>query len=281
MRKLCGTPAVWAAVLVAGLLAGAAAAGEEPGPDAEDLLPRIDALADAVEQHDKADDLGALQQDAASALEIYRLCTEKQDKERKRTMDVLRTVLKCTREDAVVQAALRAIGGTSDAAAPGLVRPYLRQRDLEEGDPVLTTAIEVAGDMPDGSFVPPLLKIVERSKHYATAAQAMAALGHYGKDKRNRVRILESLVKTVAKCQPGGPPRTSRGGSQPGLDPSDPMTGAPMGKDTGPGARWSVLSLAITPALNELTNRKIENVYSWLDLYDQYKKNLEVLFDDE
>lgn len=273
--------ASWIRVVLAGVvLTLAFAPPSRAGDEAErdELTPKVEALASAVEDHDRADDVGALRKDVAATLALYEECAGK-DPWRKELMALFKTLLKAAKDEGLTRTTLEALGTCKDPDAPKLVKPYLRQRNRKEGDPTLSTAIGVAAQLPDPALVTPLLTLVEKSKHYGTAAEAIKTLGHYGVLKRHREKILLALVKTVEKNKPGGPPRASRGG-QPTIDPSAPVPSAPSGKDSGPGARWAALAPVLPGALNRMTNQDLADIFDWFDMVKENKKNLKVLFND-
>lgn len=276
MGKTPWSTAAWVAAMLVACLANAARA--EEGADEETLGARIEALEDAVERHDRAEDLKALRKDLDRAAALYEE-GEGQKSLREDLMCVFKTVLKASKHSDLIEASLVAICATRDEDAPTLIKPYLRQKNRKETDPVLVTAIEAAGGVPHKSLVAPLLKLVQSSKHCGVAAAAMLALGHYGKLKRHREKILVVLVKETEKCKPGGQPRTARGGGT-SVDPNAPITGGVIGRDTGPGARWQALSAALPRALNDLTGRQAESAMAWFDFVDEYKGNLHLLFED-
>lgn len=232
-----------------------------------------------VKKHKSAKDVKALKADFETAKQLYADAAS-DEKLRGQILDALGRAPKGVRNVDVPKAMLFAIADLGDVRAAKYVKPYLKQPDKKKASVLLDVAVAAASDLPHPTLVEPLLAIVLKSKHNGIVHDAVRALGKFGKCKKKRVKILETLVKTAEKSKPGGRPRmrgpkeTMDGGMS-----GDP--GAPQGREGGPGARWSTLSSSVPPALSELTGIKQSQLADWLELARQNKGKLRRLFQDD
>lgn len=172
------------------------------------------------------------------------------------------------RDDIVRIAALEALGILGHADGARYVKPFLRPARNERGQKRAVAAIRAAGEIADEALVLPLLRIVDKSKHYGVAAQAVRALGKFRECTRYRERIVEELAKTLRSDMPAAPKR--------GRSTQDAYI---PGKHGHAGtARWVALSRVLPRALNELTGQRVASVGDWLALIQEYRRDLGALF---
>jgi hypothetical protein len=125
---------------------------------------------------------------------------------------------------------------------------------------------------PDETLIDPLMKIVDDSKNVEVAAKSMEALGSFGRHKRRREALLEDLVKTVQRVQPGG---RGQAGKE---NQTNPEAGA--GSKTGGNAqaRWTALSPVLPKTLNDLTGQNFGSTEDWFAVFKEHKRDLGGLF---
>jgi hypothetical protein len=259
--------------LVAGISAGGSAAWAADTVPADDAASKVKAYAAQIDEHKKADDKAALVADAGTGVALYRevLADEVQAKA---VIKELGSLSK-DRDDDVKVAALTALGETQSEHAARYVKSYLRVVDEELIQPETTAAIQAAAKIADDGLVEPLLKMVDDSKNFEAAAQAMRALGGFGKVKRKREKILEELVDSVQRSKPGGRPG-NRGSNEVNPDASHSP-----GKEGDPSSRWPKLAPALVESLNQLTGQKMTSPEDWFDVAKENKGKLGRLFKDD
>lgn len=175
------------------------------------------------------------------------------------------------RDDVVRIAALDALGLMGHEDCARYLKPFLKPTKDVRRQKCTLAAIDAAGGVADGALVPPLLRIVDKSKNYAVAAKAVQALGKFGHCKRYRKRVVEELAKTLKRDMPAAPKR--------GRSTQDAYL---PGKNGSAGtARWTALSRVLPGALNELTGQSISNVGDWLAIVREYRRDLGALFQDD
>jgi hypothetical protein len=263
-------PSLLLALSLAFPLAAGSADASPPAdaPAVDEAAARVAELEKTVEGHRSAKDVSALRGDLDDVAAAHKK-TEDQ-KLRARLNALLGSILKATRDDSLEKAALATIGDLGDPENWKHVRPYVMQPDAKVAPPLLNDAIEVAGKLKNDDAVPHLLRLVEKSKVFPVAAAAMRALGNFGESRRHREKILEEIVTTVRRAQPGA------GG---GMSKSDPDTGESVGGKNGAAdSRWGVLSPALVEAANRLTGQNASTPQDWFDLYDRHKRDLRGLF---
>jgi hypothetical protein len=265
-----GLPFLALASLLAFLfLVAPVAAAEEaaPAPAADEATARVVELEKAVEAHRREKDVGALGKDLTDVAAAHKATTD--PKLRARLNALLGAILKGTRDESLQRDALKVVGDLGDEDNWKHVRPYVLQPDAKVAPPLITEALEAAGKLKNDDAVPHLLRLVEKSKVYPVSANAMRALGHYGGSRRHREKILEEIVTTVRRSQPGGRSMTK----------SDPDTGDSVGgKQGSQDSRWGVLSPVLVEAANKLTGQSASTPQDWFDLFDRYKSDLGGLF---
>jgi hypothetical protein len=109
---------------------------------------------------------------------------------------------------------------------------------------------------PDGA-IDPLLELFQKAKQSYLSAEAVKALGNYGKSK-HRERIVLEVVKAGKN-----------------MVPSKSKTQSASAETT---ARWGEVSGAIGQALDGITGQKIGDPIEWFKRVDEAKKNLKSLF---
>lgn len=209
-----------------------------------------------------------------SAGDLFEDCCDDEDLQE----DILKWTGKAARGvrgAAVEVAVLEELGEIGDARGAKYIKRYLRQRNPEEVTDTLKAAVDAAALVPDGSLVAPLLKIVEKSETTGIVKEAVLALGKYRACTRHRARIVETFVEEARKVKPGGRPRM-RGGQEK-LDGGY----GPVGRESGPGARWAALSETVPTALRELTGQDIRGIGEWIRVVKAHKGKLGDLFQDD
>jgi hypothetical protein len=251
-------------------VAGLSVSAEEPAsaPSAADeAVGRVVDLEKAVEAHKRDKDAVGLRKDLDDVAAAHKATED--PKLRGRLNALFGVILKATRDESLEKAALQVIGDLGDPDNWKHVRPYVSQPDPKVAPPLVTEGLEAAGKLKNDDAVPHLLRIVEKSKVYPVAANAMRALGNFGASKRHREKILEEMVTTVRRAQPGGR----------GMTKSDPDTGDTIGGKNAPAdSKWGALSPALVEAANKLTGQSVATPQDWFDLYDRYKADLGGLF---
>ncbi len=255
-------------------------AEDDPAAKEDALVVQLAEVESSIEAHDKENNEVGLVSDVNALTEIWDEVKEDEDLS-KEVISLYADTMRAADADSTLVAALEAMGTTEDPRAAKIIKPYLRQRDRERADRVLVAAVEAAGRVVDSSLVRPLLTLVDDSKHYGLAARAIESLGAYRSCKRQRVNILKSVVKSVARSRPGGQPRMRGGASDP-IDPSGgPGGSSPSGRYGGTTSRWSALTRVMTDSLNRLTGRTMNSPEDWFYVLKSRKNRLSSLFVDE
>jgi hypothetical protein len=242
-----------AAALVVGIGTGRARAADTP-TESDPLVKRVVEHEALVAQHVKEKAPQALLQDAKVACELHKAVATRDDL-RPRVLALLEIVVKNVKDEGGRKTALEHVGSTGDLDGMKIVKPYLRQPDREKSSTVLLCAIRMAGKLPVGDSVEPLLGMVEDSKVMAVCSAAMESLGAFGKVKNKREKILTGLCKTVAKWVPSTVRKPKSTGG-----PSDP------GYTNGGGEasqRWTALAPILPKTLNDLTGQRVNTAEEW------------------
>jgi len=261
----------------------AAAAGDEPEAKEEKkeptLVERYDVLKDQVGTHLRKKDYEALDGDIGQVKQLYADAKQAEDKELpEKLVDLVGSMAKGGHARQTSTFVLDALADLQDPHGAKYVKPFLHQRDPEVFTVELEKAVAAAATVVDDSLVAPLLKLVESSKTYDLAADAVRALGRYGACKKKREQIIERLVRTVKKDKPGGRPRMRGPGTDDPTGASD--GGSPMGRESGAGARYGALAPALVSALNMMTERSVSSPEEWFDTVDSLKGQLGSLFSE-
>jgi len=251
-------------VLVVALLLPAAGALAAQAPSED-----VDQLEVALRDHRRADDAAAISKDLEQAVDLYQGIPKEEDDLRSRVVKLVGDVTR-ERDETVRLATFKALGTMGHEDGARFLKTWLKPRKDEHYAKLTIGAIEAAGRIADDSLVVPLLRVVDKSKNYRVAAAAMQALGCFGRCKRYRVRILEELSKTLMPDMPSRPKR--------GHEKDD--TYIPPKNGTAGTSRWAALSPVLPGALNDLTGRTLNGIGEWLDMVDDYKNDLDVLFVD-
>lgn len=258
----CAARGAGRAGLAALLSLGAASAlAGEPAPE-NPLVGTVSAFETLVAQHakEKADE--ALVLDARRGTVLFKEVAA-DPLLKKRVLSAMEAGFKSVKEAGPKVSILASLAATGDPAVARIVKPLLRQANPKVADPLLLAAIQAASKVPASELVEPLLALVDDSKSMEAAQAALTSLGAFGKLKSKRVKILESLVKSVEKCQPGGRPGFRPGPG--GIDDSAP--GVPPPADSaGPTARWAALSPLLPAALNALTGQNVPTPSQWFQI---------------
>ena len=255
-----------------------AVAGEAEDRKAE-LATQFKALAIEVKGHKKAKDYEALDEDLTRARTLYEEASG-DDKLRGQLVDLVGSIAKGCKSEVVAPFVLDALADMGDLRGAKYIKPYLKQRNLKVSSSLLQKAVAVSADVPDPSLVEPLLRIVEKSKTYGIAADAIESLARFGECKKKRRKILERLCKSIKKSKPGGRPGMRGGG---GMDDGSGNMGnaTAMGQEGGASARWNALARVLPSALNSLTGRDIHQAADWFELVRESKGKLALLFTED
>lgn len=278
LRAWTRSVAVAFTILVSAANAPAALAGEAEDRKAE-LTTKFKALAVEVKGHKKAKDYDALDGDLTRARELYEEASG-EDKLRGQIVDLFGSISRGCKSDVVAPYVLDALADIGDLRGAKYIKPFLKQRNVKVSSSLLQKAVAAAGEVPDPSLVEPLLKIVEKSKTYGIAADAIESLARFGKCKKKRCKILERLCKSIKKSKPGGRPGMRGGG---GMDDGSGSVSesSAMGQAGGATARWNALARVLPGALNDLTGRDIHQATDWFDLVSESKGKLAILFTED
>jgi hypothetical protein len=235
------------------------------------LVTKATELETLITQHKKEKAAQALLVDAKSAAALHKEVGDRPDL-KKRCMGFLDDIVDFVREDSEKKSVLDTIGSTGAPEGAKIVKKYLRQPDPEKSDPVLLTAIKVAGLLPASETVEPLLGFVENSKEMGVAAAALESLGSFGKIKSKRVKILETCVKVVSQVQPGG-----RGRPKAGQGAMDPNAQGYSNGTSSATARWGALAPVLPASMNKLTGQNLGSPQQWFQVVKD-TTNLNTLF---
>jgi len=251
----------------------ATTAGVASATEADESLGyRVKAFAKTVDGHKRAKDVRALTADLAHVQALYEeAASSDAEGEQKALVKVVGTLTK-SRDDDVRKAAIERLGLLGHESGARYLKPHLKPLKGARGATMTLAAIEAAGRIRDGSLTQPLLKIVDKSKHYGAAAKAMEALGNYRASKRYRERILEELAATLRRDVPGGAKR--------GHESQVANAWIPGRNGTGGTERWNALAPLLPKALNALTGQNVPSALDWMETVKTYKRNLSDLFTD-
>lgn len=248
-------------------------------PTAEELETSIATLEQQLKEHLATKNAGPLLQDGQKAAAIYP-DTKDIPAARKRLKQVFESVVKAVKEDADRKAAFDILVGTKDPELGPLLRPYLRQSNVKESDPLLLAAIRAAAALPCSENAEPLLTIYDKSKHMTATTAAMEALGSFRPVRSRREKILDALVTDVKRVKPGGQPG-QRGGSGLGVGEDAGGTGTNSPSPGDPSARWGALSPLLPKVLNLLTGQNIGSADMWFVAWDDAKRPADLFAADE
>ena len=134
----------------------------------------------------------------------------------------------------------------------------LPDRKLEEPAKIDIAIVHSAGVFAQSKAVKPLLELSGKAKNPKLAAAAVTALGGYGADRKNRVKILEELIDIAKRTRPGQ--STEKATSDAAYE------------------RWGALGPAITASLNQLTGQSLASFEDWEAMAKEYKRNPKDLF---
>lgn len=264
-----------ALLAVCALLCAPPAWAGDGGSEEDALLERAATLTQAVAEHKKARNLSALEGDLREAVKLYEATPEESDdrKVAKIRSDTVKLVggLLSIQDRAHRLACFDALGQMGDKDGARYLKRWLKPVTGKTIDPLLQPALETAGEICCKRLVPPLLGIVERSKHASVKVLAMNALANFGHCKKYREKILVDLVKHVKRYRPGVTRLKE--------NKVDPNKG-PIGNRTGEGtvSDWQALASALPGVLNKLTGSNIADAEDWICIVEENKRNLSALF---
>ncbi len=258
----------WLSIALATAAGGGLASAAEEDP----IVAKLVELEARVAEHTAAKSVEQLKADASEALVLYRENAGK-DPHRERILKVFAGLAK-HRSDDVVREALVDLGETGDRDGARILRPLLKPCDEPKPTVALETAILVSRKLPHESLADPLLAIVDDSKNLKVAAKAMESLGAFGLVRSKREKILEGLVKSIAKSQSGGRGAAGKENN------ANPDAGLGNTSNAQAGNRWKELSEVLPTALNELTGRNETSAEAWFVTVKDHKGKLGGLFAD-
>ena len=131
-------------------------------------------------------------------------------------------------------------------------------KKVDEATELQLAVTAAAGKLAQSRAIKPLIEIANKAKDTKLAAVGALALGGYREDKKNRVMVLEELIRIGKRARPG---------QIPGHTVSAEIR-----------ARWQTVSSAIVTALNALTNQDFSNFEEWVEAHKADKKKPAVLF---
>jgi len=153
------------------------------------------------------------------------------------------------KDERIRRCAVEALGVMKNDEGARYLKPLLKDVRKPPVDPVAMAAIESSGGVCHESLVEPLLKIVQECPCPRAAGKAVEALGHFGKIKNKREKILIVVLESTL--------------AEENLK------------------RWKGLADAAPASLNRLTGRKVASLQDWLELVDNNRQDLSVLFEKE
>lgn len=259
---------LWASIALATLGGGALATAADEDP----IVVKIAELEAKVVEHTTAKSVEQLKADAAEALVLYRENAGK-DPHRDRILKIFGGLAKHKSDD-VVREALVDLGETGDKEGAKILRPFLKPCDDPKPTVELETAILVCKKLPHEVLADPLLAIVDDSKNLKVAAKAMESLGAFGLVRSKREKILEGLVKSIAKSQSGGRGAAGKENN------ANPDAGLGNTSNAQAGNRWKELSEVLPATLNELTGHSESSAAGWFVTFKNNKGKLSALFAD-
>lgn len=134
-------------------------------------------------------------------------------------------------------------------------------KKTEEASDIQLAVVAAAGKLVPKSAIKALIELGYKAKDNKAAAAAVLALGGYGKDKKNRVKILEEIMGIALRTRPG-----------------QTTTKAPSAEAI---ARWGAVGPACVGALNRLTSTTHQTFEEWESLYKDNKKRPGDLFPED
>ena len=226
---------------------------EAPADPAVALLERLVALS-------KADDYAGL----AAAMEEVGAIYEATENEGVRGK--LRAEMgKVARDKKAGEArlpAITALVGLDDPKGAWKELSKLMPKGKEEEATEIDLAVVVAaGTTAQSKSVKGLQELAMKAKDAALASAAAKALGGFRQDKRNRVKILEELIKVGQRTRPGS---------------TTDKAASPESRE-----RWAKVERGVIDGLNGLTGRSIADFAGWELLWKDNKKQPRAIFLDE
>ncbi len=227
---------------------------------AEDEVPPAEALLDEITTLTKEEAFGALVDAVAKVPEIY-LASEN-DGLRGKLRSALGKVARDKDAGDARIAAIEALLGIEDPKAAWKEMSKLMPKGKEdEASPIDLAVVKAAGVLAQSRSIKALGELAMKAKDPSLAAVAAVSLGGYAEDKRNRVKILEELIKIGLRTRPGR--STEKATSTVALE------------------RWARVEKGVVTGLNTLTGRSLGGFDDWEVLYKDNKKRPATLFLDE
>lgn len=226
---------------------------EDEAPPAETLLDELTALT-------KEEAFDALVDVVAKVPEIY-LASE-DDRLRGKLRGALGKIAREKDAGDARFAAIDALQGIEDPKGAWKEISKLMPKGKEdEASPIDLAVVKAAGVLAQSRSVKALGELAMKAKDPALAAVAAVSLGGFREDKRNRVKILEELIKVGQRTRPGR--STEKATSTVALE------------------RWAAVEKGVVTGLNTLTGRSLGGFEDWEVLYKDNKKRPAALFLDE
>lgn len=218
------------------------------------------ALLDQITALTKAEEFNALIDEIAKVPEIY--VASDSDSIRGKLRAALGKIARDKDGGDARFAAIEALQELEDPKAAWKEISKLMPKGKEdEAAPLDLTVVKAAGVLAQSKSIKALGELAMKAKDPSLAATAAVALGGFREDKRNRVKILEELVKIGLRTRPG----------------------RSMEKATSNVAleRWAKVEKGVVQGLNDLTGRGLGNFEDWEVLYKDNKKRPATLFLEE
>ncbi len=245
--------ALWISAIVLFSLAVPRAASAADPQEALDLAAKIDAIQKGGE--------GNLAEEVGKVPEVYKGVEDKSA--RGKLVDALGSVAKD--KDAAADARLAAVNALVAIEDPDPawreISRLMPNVKVEEATDLDVAVVKAAGDLAQSHAIKPLEDLLGKAKDNKLSHEAAVALGGFGADKKNRVKILEDMVDLGRRIRPGT--STTKSVSKEAMD------------------RWTAVGGGIVEGLNRLTGDKLATFEDWEAKVKEHKKKLQDLFPKE
>jgi len=252
-----GVLSVVALLLLAGL-SSTALASDEPSR-AFDFEAMVEAHDQAARDRDNNKVLDRLE----AMVDVY---DDLEKSEQKSVRIRIAKALK-SRSESVQRAAIKAVCKTRCETMGRQLKNFLKLKDRGKQPKFLREVIDAIRATKPSNAVSPLLKIASDSRHAPTCVLALKGLASYGTERRYRAKILDTILSMVRKDRPGRKGRNHD-------DAYGPHSGEASRN------RWHMLSGPMVEMANEMTGQEIGSADAWFDLWSEYKRKPDELFEN-
>lgn len=220
-----------------------------------------------VEAHDQA----ARDRDANKVMDrleaMVALYDELEKSEQKSVRIRIAKALK-SRSENIQRVAIKAVCKTRCETMGRQLKNFLKLKDRGKQPKFLPEVIDAIRATKPSNAVSPLLKIASDSRHAPTCVLALKGLASYGTERRYRAKILDTVIGMVRKDKPGLKGRNHD-------DAYGPHSGEASRN------RWHMLSGPMVEMANEMTGQQISDAEAWFDLWSEYKRKPDELFEND